>query len=111
MHLPIACHFVTQTPWSTFRVDSPVTTDRKVSAAIKYISVPPRFSKSANLLLLQALKETVQCVATVKCALDLSAYKDIKRGNRIKMNCIVSFGDEISNGFKNSEIHVLAMLC
>jgi len=30
LHLSIARNFVTQTPWSTFRADSPVTSDRNL---------------------------------------------------------------------------------
>jgi hypothetical protein len=37
----------------------------------------PHFPQSASLLLLRALKETVQSVATVKCALDRSVYRAI----------------------------------
>ena len=45
---------------------------------------------SPSLLLLRALIETVQSVATVKCALVSS-----KHGCRIEMNWLVSFGAEI----------------
>jgi hypothetical protein len=70
-----ACNFVTQTPWSTFRAYSSVTHDRNFWAAIKCTSLALHFTKCESL---RALKEIVQSVLTIKCALDRYAYRAIK---------------------------------
>ena len=90
LYLLFACNFVTQTPWSIFRTDNEVNSDRNIWAANQCNSVELRFPKSQSFLLLQALMETVQSSATVKCALDRS-----KHDCRIKMNWLVSFRAEI----------------
>jgi hypothetical protein len=59
--------------------------------------VAPYFSKSASLLLLQAVMETVQSVVTIKCALDRTVYTVITHYYRIKINCLLSVGVEMSN--------------
>ena len=97
IYMSVACNFVTQTPRSTFRADSPMTSDRNFWAAIKCISLVHYFPNSASLLLLRKLIETVQSVVTIKCALDRSAYKGITHGHSIKINCLVSVGAEMSN--------------
>ena len=85
-----------QTPWSKFRADSPVTSVRNFWAALKCTSVALWFPKSASLLLLQMLIETVQFVVTIKCALDRSVYNVMKKDYRIKINCFVLFGAQMS---------------
>ena len=45
--------------WSTFRADSPVTSDRNFSAVFKRTSVTLHFPKSVYFPLLQAQKETI----------------------------------------------------
>ena len=70
-------------PWFTFRADSPMNPMQKLLSSTKSISVAVHFLKSASFLLLQALNETLQSVATVKCASDRSAYKGTKHGYRI----------------------------
>jgi hypothetical protein len=59
--------------------------------------VPLIFANSASLLLLRALVEIVQSEGIIKCALDRSVYKIVKHGFRIKINCPVSVGAEMSN--------------
>lgn len=83
-----------KTPWSTFRADSRVISDRNFWAGLKPTSVTPHFPKS--LLLLRALMEAVQSVVTVKCALDLSLYNVITHVYRIKINCFLSVRGKMS---------------
>jgi hypothetical protein len=67
------------------------------SATFECTFVPLIFPNSASLSVLQALMETVQSESTIKRALDRSVYKLIKHGYRVKINCPMSVGAEISD--------------
>lgn len=64
---------------------------------IKLRPFPILFPTFESLFLLRAIMETIQSVATIKCALDHSLYKDIKHVYRIKINHSVSLGAFGSN--------------
>jgi len=59
--------------------------------------VAPYFYKSASLLLLQAVMETVQSIVTIKCALDRTVHTVITHYYRMQINCLLSVGDEMTN--------------